>query len=87
MEIFCIIKAYNLNMEHEHFVSVQNAWIIGKLTHADPKKFPSLRKLMGKSYPKKKIKVQPMAEMLKAVELINAQFSGKDLRKWQQPRQ
>ena len=77
------MSAFNLNIEQSHFMSVQNAWLSASLGRS--KKIPSLKKLLGKSHPKKKIKIQSIDEMLKTVQFINQQLGGKDLRKWQQP--
>ncbi len=79
-EVFYFVEAFNDQLEYEHFISVQNAWLTGKLFHVNPKKFPSLQKLLGKSYSKKRVRIQSMDEMLKMVNFMNKQMGGKDLR-------
>ena len=77
-EVFYFVEAFNEQLQHDHFNSVQNAWLSVALDRT--KKLPKLHKLLGKSHSKKRIKIQTMNEMLKKIELINMQFGGKDLR-------
>ncbi len=77
-EVYYFIDAFNEQLQHDHFNSVQNAWLIIALHRS--KKLPKLSKLLGKSHPKKRVKIQTMKEMLKKIELINMQLGGEDLR-------
>ena len=80
MEVYYHIEAYNLKLEHDHFMSVQNAWLSASLGKA--KKIPTLKKLLrGRSRVKKKLYIQPVDEMLKIVKSANFQFGGKNLKR------
>lgn len=79
-EVYYFIEAQNLKSEDDHFISVQNAWLSASLERS--KKIPPLKKLLrNRDSRKKKIIVQDMSAMIKAVEFANMQFGGKDLRK------
>jgi hypothetical protein len=54
-------------------VSITQAWLTARLFHSDPKKFPALEKLTGKSRGPKR---QTPDEMLASVRMLKAMLQG-----------